>query len=373
MNKKEIAEIKKQFKPDKCAISRICGCYVDAEKNKKLTMSRTFLALPEDELLKYLEILKKSLSGTLGKNLMNLDFPLEAEAEGGMQHFLLQLRDSDLEDEALLDAFYDKIIENYDYAENYLILLAHAAYDVPGKASDGLDMFDASDDVFTYLVCSVCPVKLSKPGLAYFEKENEFADRVRDWVVEMPALGFLFPLFNDRATDIHGMLYYAKNAEQLYQGMVEELFGCLVPLSAGTQKDSFNILVENTLGEDCAYDTVVAIHEKLNEIIEAQKEEPDPVALTRGEVKRLLEESGVDDSLLENFDEQYQMAAGSQPALMAANITNTRKTEIRASDIVISTEPAKASMIETRVIDGRKCLVIPMEGEIEVNGIHVKP
>ena len=179
MNKKEISEIKKQFTPDNCAITRICCCYVDAEKNKKAETEDTFLSLPEEERFKYFEIFRKALSGTVGKHLLTMDFPLDAEMPGGGQYAFLKLRDSHLEDENLLEAFYDKVIEGYDYGENYLILLIHALYDIPGKSSDNLEMFDASDEVFDYMLCAICPVKLSKAGLSYDAEENCFRNRNR--------------------------------------------------------------------------------------------------------------------------------------------------------------------------------------------------
>ena len=228
MNKKEVSEIKKQFTPDNCAITRICGCYVDGEKNKKTQLKEAFLSLPEEEIFKYFELFRKTLSGTIGKNLLNMEFPLSAENAGGTQDFLLKLRASQLTDDALLDAFYDRIIESYDYGENYLILVIHAAYDIPGKSSDGSEMFDASDEVYEYLLCSICPVKLSKPGLSYHAEDNTFGERVRDWIVEMPDVGFLFPAFNDRSTDLHSILYYAKNAEELRASLVENLLLSLI-------------------------------------------------------------------------------------------------------------------------------------------------
>ena len=371
MNKKEISEIKKQFTPNNCAITRICGCYVDGEKNKKTKLKEAFLSLSEEEMFKYFEIFKKTLSGTVGKNLINMEFPLEQEKEGGTQEFLLRLRGSKLQDDAILDEFYDKVIESYDYGENYYIILIHAVYDIPGKSSDGQEMFDASDEIYDHILCSICPVNLSKAGLCYNAETNNIEDRIRDWIVEMPDLGFLFPVFNDRSTDIHGLLYYTKNAENLRSTMMEEVFGCTTPLSAGTQRDSFNALVEETLGDDCAYDTVLEIHEKLNDLIESQKDEPEPVVLTKSEVKRLFEECGVEDEKLQNFDEQYELAAGEKSALVASNITNTRKFEIKTPDVVIHVAPDRAELVETRIIDGRKCLVIPMESEIELNGIRV--
>ena len=371
MNKKEVAEIKKQFSPSNCAITRICGCYVDAEKERKTELKEAFLSLPEEEMFKYFDIFKKTLSGTIGKNLINLEFPLEQELSDGAQTFLLKLRDSKLKDDMLLDEFYDRVIEHYSYGENYYIILIHAAYDIPGKASDGDEMFDSSEYVYEYLLCSICPVKLSKAGLCYNAEANLIQDRIRDWIVEMPENGFLFPLFNDRSTDIHGMLYYSKNAEQLHDVFVDEVFGCTAPLSAGGQRDSFNMLVEETLGDDCQYDTVIGIHEKLNEIIEAQKDSPDPVVLTQSEVKRLFEDCGVEDEKLETFDNQYEAVAGEKATMVASNITNTRKFEIKTPDVVIHVEPDKVELVETKIIDGRKCLVIPME-DVEINGIRVR-
>jgi hypothetical protein len=373
MNKKEIAEIKKQFTPENCSITRICGCYVDAEKNKKTELKEAFLSLSEEEMFKYFDIFRKTLSGTIGKNLLNMEFPLHQEQEGGTQEFLMRLKTSRLQDDALLESFYDKIIENYNYGENYYIILIHAVYDIPGRSSDGLEMHDSSDEVYEHILCSICPVKLSKAGLCYNAQTNNIEDRIRDWIVEMPDCGFLFPLFNDRSTDIHGILYYTKNAEEVRSSFVDELFGCDAPLSAGGQRDSFQSLVEETLGDACAYDTVVSIHEKLNELIESQKDEPEPVVLTKPEVKRLFEECGVEDEKLAAFDEQYEMTAGENSTLMAANITNTRKLEIKTPDVVIQVAPERSDLVETRIIDGRKCLVIPMDENVAVNGIRVTP
>jgi len=223
MIRQEISEIKKLFTQKNCSITRICGCYVDGEKNKKLDFKQAFLALPEEEMFKYFEILRKTLSGTPGKNLLTLEFPLATEYEGGTQEFLLRLRDSKLKDDALLEEFYDKIIEAYEYVGNYLILLIHDVYDVPGKTSDGIGMEDASDEVYEYILACICPVTLSKPGLSYNAEENAFQNRIRDWVVNVPETGFLFPAFTDRSADLHSTLYYSKDPDELQESFVEQL------------------------------------------------------------------------------------------------------------------------------------------------------
>ena len=372
MNKKEILEIRKQFTPANCAITRICGCYVDHEKNKKLESKDAFLSLPEEEAFKYFDIFKKTLSGTVGKNMLNMESPIDAEMPGGTQEFLLKLRNSKLEDDMLLEEFYDKVIATYEYAENYYIILIHAMYDIPGKGSDDLEMFDASDEVYEYLLMSICPVSLSKAGLCYNAEDNRIEDRIRDWIVDMPDKGFLFPAFNDRSTDLHSVLYYTKKSSDLQPEMIDQLLGAKMPMSADDQKETFQMIIEDTLGEDGDYETVRNIHETLNDLIEEHKEEPEPLALDKIEMRKVFEQSGVDTEKMENFDRNFEENAGEKATLLASNIAETKKFNIETPDVVIKVNPDRADLIETRIIDGRQCLVIPVDDHIEVNGINVR-
>ena len=449
MTKQDISEIKKLFTPRNCSITRICGCYVDGEKNKKAELKQAFLALPEEEMFKYFEILRKVLSGTLGKNLLTLDFPLalemagmtapekgsskispDAAAGGGplsdtsesdgslsdtavtdsslpdtaatdgslpdtaesgsilphaalpdaagpdapsnTHEFLMRLKDSKLKDEALLEEYYDRIIENYEYVGNYLILIVHDVYDVPGRTTDGIDMDDASDEIYEYILSCICPVELSKPGLSYDAEENTFHNRNRDWVVSLPETGFLFPAFNDRGTDIHSVLYYSKNPEELREAFVEQLLGCPLPMSAESQKETFQSLIEDTLGEDCGIEMVKNIHDRFTELAEEHKEAPEPVVLDKNEVKTILADSGVANEKLSEFDRHYDETAGENASLLMSNVMNTRSFEVKTPDVVIKVSPDRTDLIETRTIDGRECLVIALDGSILVNGIAVR-
>lgn len=373
MTKQEISEIKKLLTPKNCSITRICGCYVDGEKNKKTELRQAFLALPEEEMFKYFEILRKALSGTIGKNLLTLEFPLKSEEEGGTQEFLIRLKESKLKDDVLLEQFYDKIIENYEFVGNYLILVIHDVYDVPGKTTDGIEMEDASDEIYEYLLTCICPVELSKPGLSYDAAENTFRNRVRDWVVGLPDTGFLFPAFTDRSSDIHSTLYYSKDPEDLKEGFAEQLLGCPLPLSAGGQMETFHTLIEETLGEDCDIEVVKNIHDKLTEMAEEHKEEPEPLVLAKNEVKTILADSGVSNERLEAFDRHYDETAGESTALLANNVMNTRTFEVKTPDVVIKVSPDRTDLIETRNINGRECIVIALDGGVMVNGITVRP
>ena len=372
MHKKEVLELRKQYKPEECSITRICGCYVNGNKEIVAQSKDAFLSLPDEEIFKYLTIFKQTLSGTIGKNLINMEFPLEQEMPGGTQEFLLQLRASKLQDDMLLEEFYQKIIENYNYGENYYIILIHVAYDIPGKSTDGSEMFDASDEVYEYLLCSICPVQLSKEGLCYNPETNHMENRIRDWLVEPPVKGFLFPAFNDRSTDIHGLLYFSKQAEDLQPEFIENALGCTFPMSAGSQKNTFHSVVMNTLGEECEYDVIRTIHDNLNDILEEAKESPEPPVLTKPELKRLLSNSGVTEERMETFDSNFDHIAGEKTEFLVPNIAETRKFSIETPDIVIKVNPERADLVETRVINGRRCLVIEMTDQVEVNGVPIR-
>lgn len=373
MNKKEISEIKRLFTPDRCPLTRICGCYVDGEKNKKSLMKEAFLSISEEEMFKYFDIFKKTLSGTLGKNLLDMEFPLAQEAGGGTQEYLMKLRASELKDDALLDEFYDKVIETFVYPENYYIILVHGAYDIPKKGSDNLEQFDASEYVYDFMLCAICPVKLTKPGLCYNEETNAIEERIRDWFVEPPITGFLFPAFTDRNTDIHSILYYSKNPDELNPDFARLLLGCELPMTASSQKETFNTLVADTLLTDCTFETVKTINETLNTLLEERKDDPEPIMLEKDDVKRLLYDNGASDEVLTHFDEQYEQTAGDLRApLLVTNVVSTRKFEIKTPDIIIQVKPDRADLIETRILNGRPYFLIPADDSVEVNGIPVR-
>lgn len=371
MNKKEILEIRKQFTPENCTISRICGCYVDGEKHIVMEHKDAFGSLSEEEAFKYFDIFRHTLSGTPGKNLMDMEFPLETEAPGGSQDFLLRLRDSHLEDDLLLEEFYQKVIESYSYDMNYYIILIHAVYDIPGKSSDNLEMFDASDNVYDFILCSICPVNLSKAGLYYNTEKNAIEDRIRDWIVASPANGFLFPAFNDRNTDIHGILYYTKNAENMNQNLVDQLLGCVPPLSASSQKETFHSVMESALGEDCGYELVRNLHEDLGEMLEAAKNSLEPLTLTKRDVRCILEENDIPEEKIQAFEKEFDESISRDTPVLVSNIVNTRQFQIETPDVVIKVKPERMDLVETKVIDGRTCLVIPVDEHIEVNGMTV--
>lgn len=419
MNKKEVLELKRRFKKDECTFTRMCGCYVDADHNKIVNIGETFLNLEEEESNKYLEIAKKVLSGTLGNNLLELEFPLAEEAAGGRQQFLMGLRDSKLKNEELMDAFYDLVIDSYDFVGNYLILIFHDAYDVMTRTSDNNNL-DESEEVYEYLLCAICPVTLSKPGLGYREDENRIGSRIRDWVVGMPDTGFLFPAFNDRSTDIHSTLFYTKDTKNPHSEFMEAGLGCGTKRTATEKKMTFQAIVEQAVGGDEEENANVfyQLQEGLSEIVEAHdamddNEEKEPLVLTTSDVSSILSNSNIDEDQAKFIEKSYEEEFREQPPV-ADDLLDAKALEAGASrkekqdlmtqvqvlteqledykaitkdvdsseevsgddvktyDVILRVKPEKVNQIKSETINGQKCLVIPMEENehAAVNGVN---
>ena len=373
MNRSEVNEIKKNLTGDRLSIDRICGCYVDYEKKKKVQFTKAFGQLSEEETFKYFEIFKHTLSGTIGKNLIPLEFPTDQEMTGGAQEFLLTLRNTGLGEDALVEQFFDRVIDSYIDPENYYVILIHGVYDVPGVTKDRILNDDASDTVYDFILCSICPVRLSKGGLSYIAQEKMIMERIRDWVVEPPVKGFLFPSFMDRTDDIHHTLYFSKKADDLQPGFIDALFGAAAPLSAPEQKETFQTILSETIGEDGDLSIVKNVHEMLSEMVIGSADQPEPLLIGRKEMRQILEDAGVAPEQMERFDEAYENALESEDEpMLVTNVSDVKKLSIETPNVVIRVKPDRADLVMPRIIDGRECLIIAVDDHVEVNGINVR-
>ncbi|AIY84046.1 Uncharacterised protein [Clostridium baratii] len=455
MRKKDILELKKRFKKDYCTFSKMCGCYVNGEKNIILKFRETFLNLEEDEYFKYLEIAKKVLSGTIGNNILELNFPLNEDLINEKQISLMQLKNSQLNDDTLLDDFYKSIIDNYDYTGNFLILIFNDSYDVLTKTKDNQKL-DESEEVYEYVLCAICPVELSEPGLRYFEEENSIKARIRDWVVKPPINGFVFPAFIDRSSDVNSVMYYTKNTKDTHPELMENALGCYSKQTATIQKEAFKSIIKDSFGADekKADKVFMDIQDNLNTMIEEYNEmyddtDAEPITLKDKDIQSLLIESGVPEELTSKIEKSYIESFGDDIPLAEnlidskvlkeneqrkkeehlkkqVEILQTRLEEVKQEvatdneteapsstelsdnnkvleetsesnteetlntnleedndintednevnydyDVILQVKPEKISQIKSEVIDGQKCIVIPIneDEQAKVNGL----
>ncbi len=374
MNQKEISELKRRFRLGKNAMGRIYGCYVNAQKEIVSYLDESLDRMPEEEAKKYLTLLKKTLSGTLGRNLIDIVFSTQQVADSDEHRRLMALRDSKLKDGEARQVFYQTVIDSLDMGENnYLILLAHDAYDVPHRSKDGEDRADEGDTVFAYIVCCVCPVKNGKLELGYCPGENEFHNCAPSQIVSPPELGFLFPAFDDRAANIYNALAYARKPDELHQEFLDAIFHTEPPMSAGEQREAFQTALREGLEGACGLEVVQAVHEQLTAKIEEHREakDPEPLAITAKDVADILRDCGAEEAQIAAFCGKCGELFGEDTVLSPANLIDSKRFEVKTAEAAISLDPEHSYLVETRVIDGKKYVLIPAGEGLEVNGMPV--
>ena len=413
MNKKDILELKRRLKKGECTFTKMRGCYVDSHKEIIVNINETFLNLADDEFFKYLDITKKVLSGTVGNNLLELGFEPGEELSGGKQNFLLGLRDSELKNDALADRLFELIIDNYDYDGNYLILLFNDAYDVIVKTNDN-NKLDESEEVYKYIICAICPVELTKAALGYREDEHRIGSRIRDWVVSMPENGFIFPAFTDRSSDIHSLMFYTKTPKEPKTDFAQAAFGCVPKRTAAEEKTAFGEIVKAIASEDGSDDLVTGIHQALSAMSQEldTSTSSEPAVLDSRTIESMLTNGYISEDTAEKIESACREEFGEEPPVLENIIDGkilegsakkqreaelqkevaelkTQLAEAKASSdsslslpwesgdgesIVLNVSDEKAEEIETRIIDGRRFIVIPIEGDETaiINGVETE-
>lgn len=375
MIQKEINELRRRLAPGKNNIIKIYGCFVNSNREIVSYLDESLGQISELETEKYLGMLKKALSGKLGKNLIDIVFSTQQVQDSDEHRRLMALKTSELKDADARKAFYQNVIESLDMdGSNYLLLLACDAYDVPHRGKDDEVDADASDEVFTYFVCAICPVKDGKPELGYFSGENEFHGYATNQIVAAPELGFLFPAFDNRTANIYNALFYSKNAAKIHQDFIDGVFHIEAPMSAQEQKDAFQSALSEALEDACSYDVVQAVHEQMNERIaqHAETKDPEPLEITTRDVGQMLQNAGVPAEKIEAFQAKCNEDFGEGVALNPLNLIETNKFEVASGQVKVSVAPEYSYLVETRVVDGKKYIMIPADEGVEVNGLAVK-
>lgn len=374
MNKKDIAEIKRRFNLEHNNITCIRGCYVNNQGEVISSFTRSLVGMAQEEAEKYLAIFKRTLSGNQGQNLLDIRFDPETMESSPEYQLLTALKNTALKDDETVDYFFQQIISNLHMEDHYLILLMHDGYDIPYRSKeDDSKVADMSTEVFHYILCSVCPVRLTKPSLSYDAGRNDFRSRESDWIVGAPEMGFLFPAFEERAANVYEALYYTRDTAEGHDDFVNAVFQSELPMPADQQKEIFQSILQETLEEDCSYEVMQAVHEQVMERLEEKKQEKsaEPVQLSKYDVTDVLAECGVSTAHMEAFNDKYDQEFGKQARLDAVNITNAKQFEVKTPSVVIKVNSDRTDLVETRVIDGHPYILIRADDGVEVNGVNV--
>ena len=373
MNIKEVSEIRRRVRRDRSNITAIYGCYVNGQKEIVSEFSQSVGIMPENEAEKYFGVLKRTLSGSIGKNLIDIAFRTAQVADSPEHKLLMDLRKTGLKDVDLRMNFYQKVMESVTLEDNYVILLGCDSYDVPFKSKDDEAQADASEETYTYLLCAICPVKLTKPTLIYDPQTREFHDSGADNVISAPELGFLFPAFDNRATNIYNALFYTRSPKEDHHSFIDSIFHIQAPKAAYEQKKSFEALLTTALQEECSLEVVQTVHDQIRQSIELHKESkvPDPLLISKEQLKASLNACGVSDKGMAKFSVEYDEVFGFEAELHPKNIIDDKRFEVTTPDVSIKINPERSDLLEMRTIGGVKYILISAEENVEVNGVTI--
>ena len=373
MNEKEIAELRRRFRPEKSCISRIRGGCINEKKELVSEFDQPLGMLPEQEAEELLALLKKTLSGKRGRTLTDIEFSTQQVLDSDEHQLLMTLRDTALSDEEAVHKLYAKIAENVFFDGSYMILLAADRYDVPAHAKDGARS-EEGDEVFSYIVCAVCPMKLTRAALGYQASERRFRSVGSDWALTAPEAGFLFPAFDDRSANIYGALYYSKNTADNHPELAEALFHAPLPVPAEVQRETFSRVLEGALADGCGCEVLSTLCGRLAVLAADAKEEGGDVTVTKEAVSEVLAVCGISEERVAAFGAQFDEAFGAGAALQPDAVVDVGKFELKTPDVTIRVNPERTDLIETRILDGVKYILVRAGDGVEVNGvdIHIK-
>ena len=373
MNQKDLREVRRRVRPDHNSVRSIYGCFVNGGREIIADFEESVGLLSEDESERCFSLIRKTLSGGLGRTLRDISFASRQVMESAEHQLLSALRKSELKDPELRRSFYESMINSIDMGdENYAILMIFDSYDVPHR--DDKDSEDTGGDVYRYILCCVCPVKTGKAELGYDAAAKSFHTTSLGQILTSPSFGFLFPSFEERSTNIYGALFYSRDVNDAHEDFIDAVFKTTVPMPAGEQKEKFQEIVSSSLGEKNSFDLVQGIHEQLSERIILYKEskDPEPMKMSAEEMIEIVKNSGANDRQIEGFRKSCREMLGEDGVFSPANITDPKKMVIETPEIRITVDPQYSHLISTELIDGRKYILIAADNGVEINGIGVE-
>lgn len=373
MNKKETAEIKKNFS-DKSGffiMEKILTAFVDAEKNVRYNQVNSCLTMSADEHEVYSETLKKVLNTNVGKAFVEYEFPNEAYDEGKPQNILYTLLKSELKDEQACENFVNHIAENLVYEGSYAVFTAYCCYTIRRKDKND-DFYDGEDEIYRYILTAICPVNTGSDGFIFDSFNNEIVKKLNTELIisKSASDGFLYPVFSNRSTDVNHVMYYSKKANDPNISMVEDVLGCTFVMSAEDEKANFQTILKSVVGNDLDYMLIKTVNEKIQEVVEENKNDTDKAVIDDSKIKTILTDIGVPEERVNMVEPVYEKVCGDAP-LTASNLIEN-KTVLSSAGITVNIKPSASDKIRTSVIDGRRCLLIDIDDPtIEINGLPV--
>lgn len=374
MNKKELAEIKKNFTDTSglFTLNHIVTAYIDPQKNIRCKTNRMYSLIPEEEGSVLMESLSKIFRGSLGKGLLEYSFPNEEYKEDGSQKELYEAMKTKLKDETAVDKLIVRIVNNLAYEPAYTIIIGHCSYSIITKDKND-EALDSSADEYNFIVAAICPANTNDDGLMFDSDSNTIVKKANTELIisREPTDGFFFPVFSDRSPDVNRVMYFTKSPKKPNISFVDDVLGCEFIMSAHGEKETFQAVLNDVVGDELNYTVITRVNEKLQEVVTNSKNETELPVIDDRRMYNILSDSGVSDEKLEALPSVFKQKVG-EGVLTATNLVEN-KTTLATPEITVNISKNATDKVRTTVVDGRRCLLIDLDDPaICINGLTTR-
>lgn len=416
MNKKDLADLRKEFKLNSymMPIKEIYSVYLKKDNGEIITKELNYFEMMDMEKRElYLDNFKKVLTGTIDMKIFELDFKMHDPSESKIEvvegtvvdinqlESLNDISNQENENESdfistqtilynalssgqsiveYADMIVEKMAKNYTYETDVVINFVKAEY-FKGNKKRREEADESIDDyvqAIEFIVCSVNKVDVPKKALKFDYAEMTFKpNSALDTVINLnsPLDGFMFPSFNSDYVDVNKIVYYSSKAKQMNTVFVEDILDCSIKPTGIEEKESFNAILNTVVGDKIKPETMQEIYERINEKLEYQdEEEDDEPVVDMKEIKSVLEESGIEET--ENLQSAFEQICGGDYEFKIKNIVpdfNSRSIKIENETTNITITPKELSSIrQVRDKNGKKCLLIELTEDVQINGFKLE-
>ncbi|WP_026692072.1 DUF4317 domain-containing protein [Peribacillus kribbensis] len=382
MNKKDIANIRKQFKLDNylLKIQEIFNVYVKKESGEIYHYVSQPLELMEQETQElFLKNFKKVLTGPLDGKLFELKF--RGDAEESTQRVLFESLQAE-ETEEWIEYMLEMVRKMYAhtvYEFDTVVTFVRGEYRKQTRKRDLESEEGGDDEVYSspFILCSLNKTNQPKKSLTFDYIEKEFrSNNSIDPIIHLdsPLSGFLFPAFNDNAADVNHILYCSGKVNQPDITFIEDVLNCEEIMTAQEDKDSFELILKEVMGEKVDSRVISNVYEEIDKMVQdnEENEESESPKLDSRDIERILTVSGVENVDAPKVEHALKSVLDDEKHEFKASSLVPKSININTKIADVSINPKDLKNVKYIMYQGKRCLLLEVDDDVIVEGFRLE-
>lgn len=383
LNKKDIANIRKEFKLDnyRMNIREIFNVYVKKESGEIYHhISQPFQMLEQEAQELFLTNFKKVLTGSLDTKLFQLKF--KQDVEDSAQRILfngLHMASTDWKESML--QIVEKMFSHSVYEFDTVVTFIRGEYRKATRKRDMVTEEGGDDETFSshFILCSVNKTDQPKKALLFDYIEKEFkSNNAVDPIINLtsPLSGFMFPTFSDNSADVNHILYCSGKANQPDITFIEEVLHCEDIITAVEDKDSFELILKTVIGDEVDSKVISSVYEEIDKLVQENNEdeesEIESPMLDYRDVERILTVSGVENVDTARVEHAFKAVVADETHEFKASSILPKTIKIETKIATVSIDPKELGNVKYITFNGKQCLLLEVNEDVVVEGFRLE-